>query len=155
MFNQTYQTGDTDELSVNGIPPMTDYTINMTFNKSAGADLEVGSIVPGKLYELGTLQTGASSDVIDYSKSEYDEFGELVYVQRPIVKYSTYPIVIERQYSIQVSRLLNTLRGIPCVWIGNLGSGQELVTYGAYERSPMTYNNPSIVELQLKVRGVI
>lgn len=148
----TYELDYIDEFVVANIPPYPDLTIDISFT---GSVIEVGNIVTGRGRNLGVLQTGAISDRVDYSRTTIDDFGEETTVIRPITKYSTYPIVIEKVQAPGVLRFLDGLRGLKCVWIGDIGNGQNLTTFGSIERSPLTYDTLSISEYQIKVRGSI
>lgn len=148
----TYELDYIDEFVVTNIPPYPDLTIDISFT---GTAIEVGNIVTGRGRNLGVLQTGVISDRVDYSRTTIDDFGEEATVIRPITKYSTYPIVIEKVQAPSVLRFLDGLRGLKCVWIGDIGNGQNLTTFGSIERSPLTYDTLSISEYQIKVRGSI
>lgn len=148
----TYELDYIDEFVVTNIPPYPDLTIDISFT---GTAIEVGNVVTGRGRNLGVLQTGVISDRVDYSRTTIDDFGEETTVIRPITKYSTYPIVIEKVQAPGVLRFLDGLRGLKCVWIGDIGNGQNLTTFGSIERSPLTYDTLSISEYQIKVRGSI
>lgn len=148
----TYELDYIDEFVVTNIPPYPDLTIDISFT---GTAIEIGNIVTGRGRNLGVLQTGVISDRVDYSRTTIDDFGEETTVIRPITKYSTYPIVIEKVQAPGVLRFLDGLRGLKCVWIGDIGNGQNLTTFGSIERSPLTYDTLSISEYQIKVRGSI
>ena len=147
-----YELEYVNEFTIIDIPIYNDLTIDITFT---GSEVSVGRLATGRKKSLGELLVGASSDRIDYSRSEFDEFGELTYVARPIVKYSTYPVAIEKKIAPSIERYLDSIKGVQAVWIGDIGNDQFLTTFGAIERSPLVYDNLSIVEYQIKVRGSI
>ncbi len=134
------------------IPPFSDLTITITFN---GSDIEVGEVVTGLAYDIGKLLVGVQDATKDYSRQEFDEFGNLEFVKRPIVNQTTYPIAVAKDQAFNVKRLLNSLRGTAAVWVGDTGGGFLLTTYGYVERAPMVYDNQSVVKYQIKVRGSI
>ena len=148
----SYQLEYVNEFTIIDIPIYNDLTIDITFT---GSEVSVGRLATGRKKSLGELLVGASSDRIDYSRSEFDEFGELTYVARPIVKYSTYPVAIEKKIAPSIERYLDSIKGVQAVWVGDIGNDQFLTTFGAIERSPLVYDNLSIVEYQIKVRGSI
>lgn len=152
IYNTLFDTTGSIELVVLDIPPFNDLTVEVRF---AGSDILVGEVVVGNVTTLGTLVAGVISDRIDYSRTAYDEFGELTYVERPIVRYTTYPVVTSKASALAVERYLDSLKGSQAVWVGDMGGGDLITTFGSIERSPMTYNNQSIVEYQIKVRGSI
>ncbi|CAH9015545.1 coil containing protein [Vibrio phage 137E35-1] len=151
-YSETYDTTGKIDLVVFDFPPYENPFIRIEFT---GTNIKVGEVVVGTATRLGVLVAGAISDRIDYSRYTYDEFGNLTYVKRPIVKYITYPIRVMKIDAPGVERYLDGLQGKQAVWIGGIGDEDYLVVRGNLERSPMTYDNPSIVEYQIKVRGSI
>lgn len=151
-YTETHDTTGKESLVTYDFPPYENPFVDIKF---VGTDIKVGEVVMGTGTVLGVLLAGAVSDRIDYSRYTYDEFGELTYVPRPIVNYTTYPIRVAKIDALGVERYLDNLKGKQAVWIGNIGDGQHLVTRGTIERSPMTYDTPSVLEYQIKVRGSI
>ena len=98
---------------------------------------------------------GATSDRIDYSTTKFDEFGEETYVNRPIIKNSTYPVVIDKKIAPSIQRYLDSINGQSMLWVGGIGDEQFMTTYGKIQRSPIVYENLSKVQYQIKVRGSI
>ncbi|AUR90860.1 hypothetical protein NVP1151O_19 [Vibrio phage 1.151.O._10N.222.46.B1] len=152
VYNKLHDTTGLVDLVDMDIPPFNDLTIDVNF---AGVDIQIGELVVGDTNNLGVLVAGVVSDRIDYSRLVYDDFGEVTYIERPIVKYTTYPVRISKSEAPAVENYLDSLKGIQAVWVGDSGGGDLVITYGRIERSPMTYSNPSIVEYQIKVRGSI
>lgn len=151
-YTEIHDTTGKESLVTYDFPPYENPFVDIKF---VGTDIKVGEVVMGTGTVLGVLLAGAVSDRIDYSRYTYDEFGELTYVPRPIVNYTTYPIRVAKIDALGVERYLDNLKGKQAVWIGNIGDGQHLVTRGTIERSPMTYDTPSVLEYQIKVRGSI
>lgn len=152
VYNTLHDTDGLTELVDLDIPPFDDLTISIQFT---GANITVGEVVVGLSRELGVLVAGVVSDRIDYSRLVYDDFGEVEYVERPIVKYITYPIAVPKKDALSIERYLDELKGTQSVWVGDSGGDDLITTFGRIERSPMTYNNQAIVEYQIKVRGSI
>ena len=152
VYNNTITIDGYPEFVDMDIPPFDDLTITVTFN---GSDIEVGEVVTGLAYDIGKLLVGVQDATKDYSRQEFDEFGNLEFVKRPIVNQTTYPIAVAKDQAFNVKRLLNSLRGTAAVWVGDTGGGFLLTTYGYVERAPMVYDNQSVVKYQIKVRGSI
>lgn len=152
VYNNTITLNGYPEFVDMDIPPFSDLTITITFN---GTDIEVGEVVTGLAYDIGKLLVGVQDATKDYSRQEFDEFGNLEFVKRPIVNQTTYPIAVAKDQAFNVKRLLNSLRGTAAVWVGDTGGGFLLTTYGYVERAPMVYDNQSVVKYQIKVRGSI
>ncbi|AUR95806.1 hypothetical protein NVP1213O_30 [Vibrio phage 1.213.O._10N.222.54.F10] len=156
-YTQTYDVSDKYDLVVFDLPPYENPFIDIVFTKEplSTSSMKIGEVVVGESKKLGTLLAGAVSDRIDYSRYTYDEFGNLEYVPRPIVKYNSYPIRIDKIDAPEVELYLDGIKGKLAVWIGDIGDGDYLIARGNLERSPMTYSNPSMIEYLIKVRGSI
>lgn len=140
------------EVTIDGIPTAAGAKIELQF---IGNNIEVGLVTYGLSREIGESLSGLSQNYFDYSKVEYNDFGRLIYLERPIVKLNTYNILVEREKTRSVDRLINSYRGQNLVWSGSTGNGENLVTYGRAQRSPLVYEYPNINELEITVRGSI
>ncbi len=140
------------EVTIDGIPTAAGAKIELQF---IGSNIEVGLVRYGLSREVGESVTGLSQNYFDYSKVEYNDFGRLIYQERPIVKLNTYKILVQREKTRSVDRLINSYRGQNVVWSGSSGNGEKLVTYGRAQRSPLTYDYPTINQLEITVRGSI
>lgn len=156
-YTQTYDVSGKYDLVVFDFPPYENPFVDIIFTKEplSTSNMKIGEVVVGESKRLGTLLAGAVSDRIDYSRYTYDEFGNLEYVPRPIVKYNTYPIRIDKVDAPEIELYLDSLKGKLAVWIGDIGDGEYLTARGNLERSPMTYSNPTMIEYLIKVRGSI
>ena len=133
-------------------PPFDDTDITISFT---GTDMEVGGIATGLAEQIGTAVAGTSLGDTDYSTLEYDEFGNVKYIERPIVPYHNFQTDVEKRFSIAVARKIQSVRGINAVWIADIGEPEKLVALGRCERSPITYDNPSLVSYSIKVKGSV
>lgn len=149
-----YQLTHREEDVFFNIPPYLDTKLRVTFT-GTGSGIEVGAMPFGMSQPMGVVCINTKSDTKDYSDIEYDQFGELSEIERPVVSYNTYEIDVKKTLAKSIERKLKDLRGKNALWIGDIGDGQQLITYGRYERSPLTYSNHSIVSYSVKVRGSI
>lgn len=149
-----YQLTHREEDVFFNVPPHVDTNIRATFT-GTGTGIEVGVIPLGMSQSMGVVCVDTSSNTKDYSDIEYDQFGELNEIERPVVSYNTYQIDVKKTLAKSIERKLKDLRGKNALWVGDIGDDQQLITYGRYERSPLTYSNHSIVSYSVKVRGSI
>lgn len=147
-----YQQSLLEQLVDDMLPAYYDPEIKVTFS---GTDMSVGEMVAGFATQIGTTISDTSSDTYDYSTQEFDEFGEINYVERPIVNLNTYEILSDKAHNPYIQRLVKKLRGKNALWIGNIGGGQKLITYGRYERSPIPFDMVDHVQYSITVRGSI
>jgi hypothetical protein len=147
-----YQNTSNDELVADDLPPYYDPEITVTFT---GNTISVGAMVMGFANQIGTALTDTQTDTLDYSRQEYDVFGELTYIERPVVKLNTYEVLADKTINPYIQNLIKKLIGKNTLWIGDIGGGQKLITYGRYERSPIPFTMPNDVRYSITVRGSI
>lgn len=116
-------------------------------------DGELGQIVTGFAKVIGECLAESNSNSIDLSTQEFDAFGKPKYVSRPIIKLNKYEILSDKSIAPAVERLFRELSGKNALWIGEIGSGQLLTTYGYTERSPIPYNMPTAINYSATIRG--
>jgi hypothetical protein len=148
-----YQLVYKDEIALVDLPPIGGAEITLSF---AGSNVAVGAIPMGFANNIGILHAdGTSTDTTDYSTQEYDAFGELTYNEKPIVNINTYAAVVSKSVNPYIQRLIRNARGRNGLWIGDIGDGQQLLTYGRFERSPISYQYPKTIKYSFTVRGSI
>lgn len=116
-------------------------------------DGELGQIVTGFAKEIGVCLAESSSNTINLSTQEFDSFGNRKYVPRPIIKLNKYEILSDKSIAPAVESLFREIAGINALWIGDIGGGQLLTTYGYTERSPLPYNMPDAINYSATIRG--
>lgn len=93
---------------------------DLLFYVYGGSSLAVSEIVFGAGVKLGAgVHQGAAIQFQDYSRKEFDEFGEAVLVPRPFARRASFEMSIERDDIDTVMDTLASLRARPCLWIGH------------------------------------
>jgi photosystem II stability/assembly factor-like uncharacterized protein len=138
-----------DDLDSQGKP----FRINLTFN--ADTSSSVGAVVFGAAIELGDCISGTRNEKLDYSRQEYDEFGELTYIERPVVNLSYFNVLSDKYLSGVISRFFDFIRKKNTLWIANVGDSQEIITYGRIQQDPLTFDMPTKINYNVTVRGSI
>lgn len=138
-----------DDLDSQGKP----FRINLTFN--ADTSSSVGAVVFGAAIELGDCISGTRNEKLDYSRQEYDQFGELTYIQRPVVNLSYFNVLSDKYLSGVISRFFDLIRKKNTLWIANVGDSQEIITYGRIQQDPLTFDMPTKINYNVTVRGSI
>lgn len=148
-----YQTVYANSYTIEDIPVIYSPKIVITFYGSA---MSVGAIPFGQSFFIGDLHAdGTKSEDIDYSRIEYDEFGELTVIKRPAVNLNTYAVLSDKNTLPYIRSIIGKTRGKNALWIGDVGYNQKLVTYGVYESFPVPYDMPSHASYTITVRGSI
>lgn len=128
--------------------------IRITLTGVAGADVAIGHAVFGTRQEIGSLEMGATSGIIDYSRKDTDEFGETSFVRRTFADEFGGQVFVENGQLNRLKRLLRDLRATPCLWIGidDTKYTETLVVYGWYRqhRIAIAYPEHSLVDLEIE-----
>ena len=115
----------------------------------------IGDIVLGNAKTMGKMTYLSSTSRTSYDTVELDEFGNQTTISRPSAEYTTFEMVVFPQYSDYVERILKDSLNKPCVYVGDKQNGEKIFTFGYYERSPISYDDPSLCTTTLKVRGLV
>lgn len=81
-----------------------------------GTTAEVGEIVVGEVFQLGTATSGTSVGVIDYSSVETDDFGNRTIVERAWADEATFQFYLPSSDARRVKRVLSRLRATAAVY---------------------------------------
>ena len=128
--------------------------IRITLTGVSGGDVAIGHAPFGTSQEIGSLEMGATSGIIDYSRKETDEFGQTEFVRRDFADEFSGQVFVENSQINRIKRLLRDLRATPCLWIGveDLKYTETLVVYGWYRehRIAIQYPEHSLIDLEIE-----
>lgn len=138
------------------IPPYANSYITLTFTVATGQPLSVSTCILGSLFSIGETQYGTTSGIIDYSKKETDEFGNISFVERPYSKRLSAEIVIPNSQINRVQNLLYSVRAKPAVWIATDDPTYEepLILFGFYREFSTTISYPSFALMNLDLESL-
>lgn len=140
------------DLHVEGLPVYADATIDLTFTYP-DSTVKVGNLVAGRQRELGTTVYGAGFGIIDYSRKEADDFGNVTIVQRSYRKTGTFEVMVERQMVDEVGRLLTLYRAEPIVYIGT-GEFASSIYHGFFRDFRLTVETYPLSKLTIEIEGL-
>lgn len=100
----------------------------LTISITGTSDVSCGVCIVGKSVDVGVTHYGASVGIIDYSRKETDQFGNIDIVERSYRARNNFKITIETIDFNKLYRLLASLRATPCVVIGEDSVGFEPMT---------------------------
>lgn len=142
-----------DYAFVDNIPPYNSGVLTATF--TSGSPVAVGSVVIGKIYEIGYTQYGLSYGIRDYSVKETNEFGRSTLVIRNFSKRMEPTVMVENNRLNQVGKILETLRAIPTVWIASEDTRfQGSIVYGFYKDYNIDISYPTNSLVRLEIEGL-
>lgn len=127
----------------------------LTFTVTSAGIAEVGVVVPGLIYDLGTAEFGAQLGIIDYSRKTTDQFGRTSVTRRRFSSTFEARLLFDQAMLTRVFKLLAELRSTPCVWIGTSEDGYETtIVYGFYSDFSIDLAFPTINYCSLRVESL-
>jgi hypothetical protein len=122
-----------------------------------GAFTSIGTFVTGLATNLGNTQYGASAGIIDYSRKETDEFGNITFVRRNYSKRLNANVSVINSNLNNVQKTLYDLRSTPALWIASSDAQFEesLVVYGFYRDFSTDIAYPTYSICNLQIEGLI
>lgn len=148
-----YQVASLDKLIVTDIPPLPGVQIKVTFK---GSNISIGELIHGFAVNIGDLVTNSTkSDRFRYREQQYNDFGYPVGAPPIVVELNTYDVLVPKLNNPAIQKLLDGITGKNTLWLGDIGGGQELITYGFFERSPIPFTMPNNINYQITVRASV
>lgn len=136
------------------IPPSSSAQIEITITPGTGETAECGVCKVGRSREIGTTLYGTSFSIIDYSRKEPDEFGNIIFVERPYRRKLDVPIEVKNSFIGELDRILSEYRSTPLVALG-VDFYSPLISYGFIKGYDVTINNFSTSKCQLQFEGLV
>lgn len=138
-----------------GIPPYANATYDITLTDDTVNEPELGQIVLGQEYTMGTTSYGTSVSIEDFSRKERDAFGNAILVERPFAKLVDFDFVINTNEVRRTSILLETVRATPAVYYAGPNTEQFGTTiYGFFRSFSINLDGPAITNVTLEVEGL-
>lgn len=138
-----------------GIPPFGSSELTVLITAAAG--LQIGSLVFGRVRELGQPFYGARAGITDYSRKNTDDFGTTTFVRRAYSKNLQVQLEVDNLQVNRVQRLLYDLRATPVVWLGSNRPefSEPLVVFGFYKDFYCGIEYPTKSNYFLEIEGLI
>ena len=137
------------------IPPYAnaDYTIKV--EDTSSEEPELGQIVLGQEYTLGTTGYGTSVSIEDFSRKERDAFGNAIIVERPFAKLIDFDFTVNTNEARRAAILLETVRAVPAVYYSGPDTEKYGTTvYGFFRNWSINLDGPNISNVTLEVEGL-
>jgi hypothetical protein len=127
-----------DGIDGNGSEPI---VITVT-NDNAGVAVLVGEIIVGNAFEIGVLHTDTKLSLVDFSRKEANDYGDLTLVERAYSNNATFEVSLPADRINRVQGLVRELRATPCVWFPSAAEANDgLLVYGFPREWVVTYVN--------------
>lgn len=118
--------------------------------------VELGSFLTGQTTALGLTQYGVRAGIVDYSRKDVDEFGNISVVERAYSKRLEADIYVYNYDLNKVQRFLYNVRAVPVLWIAT--DDPELAevsnVYGFYKDFSTTIAYPDVSLCSLQIEGI-
>lgn len=128
--------------------------LKLTFS---GTNIQVGTIDIGQGYDIGKLIYGARLPRKDYSKKEFDDYGDVVLISRPFSRQLTGTLVYPSYDAERVGRIFDRLRSKICTWEGvqdHDDLSEPFTISGFWRGFDPAFENPTIVNASISIEGI-
>lgn len=150
-----------DKLVFTDIPIRPAAEITLTITAAASAPVGLGMMAIGDYVSLagsgdwGGTQYGASAEPVTYSYIKTNEDGTTTIVRRHSATNLRVTVSMPREYADAVLQSMQSVLDVPVAWIATSASGYAgLTTFGIGSGS-MKYDNFSVANFEISVRGLV
>ena len=140
------------EFALLDLPAYPAATVKMTVD---GNDIKFGSFVLGNQLELGVANYGTSVQLLDFSRKEQDDFGNITVTKGRNSKLVDFDVTIPKEKVNYVFSVISSITTIPSVWIGDDGSNDPTLVYGYYRDYQNNISSPTITDATIQVEGLV
>jgi hypothetical protein len=118
-----------------------------------GGEVSIGTLIAGRVLNIGITEAGASAGITDFSKKDTDDFGNTTIVERGWSKTMECKALLPTGSVSGVQRSLAALRATPVLWIAEEGY-DALTIYGFYKDFSLDLELSNISYCSLTVEGL-
>lgn len=122
-----------------------------------GGEMEVGIIDVGIGHDIGKLLSGARLPRRDYSKKDFDDYGNEIIVPRPFSRQMSGTARYGEADAERVGRVYDRLRSKICTWEGVSDHDdltEPFVLFGFWRTFDPAFDNPSSVSASITIEGI-
>lgn len=140
------------QFSVINLPAYVNASVIVTID---GVDVEIGTLVMGRQFMIGTANHGTSVQLLDFSRKETDDFGNIVVTQGRTSKLVDFDVSIDKSKVNYVFDLISSITTVPAVWIGADDSDDPTLVYGYYRDFQDNISSPTITDATIQIEGLV
>ena len=143
------------DLVVDGLPLFNNAYMTVTITGLPGSTIGCGNMVSGVSFDIGATQYGATAGIIDYSRKDTDDFGNVTFTKRAFSKRVSARLIVPNERMNKVQQILASLRATPCAWLGSDVQGFEsLSVYGYYKDFSIDVQYHKTSQLSIEIEGL-
>jgi hypothetical protein len=115
-----------------------------------------GEVVIGQSREIGTAKADPTQRLVDYSRKDFDAFGNVVFVERAYSYQTTFEVKIDPIRKNIVKGMIEQLRATAAVYYPTADDANNgLIAYGFPTDFEITYSTPDYAYATLQIEGLI
>ena len=133
------------------LPAYTSATIKLTAD---GGDIRFGNLIIGSQLDLGITNVGSNLNLVDYSRYEVDDFGNTVITPGRTSKLVEFDLTIQEGDSSRIFNTVDSLTGIPSVWVGTTDVADATLVFGYYRDFKINLSH-IIQSATLTIQGLV
>lgn len=120
-------------------------------------NISIGTLLFGRLFELGQTVYGTSVQMLDFSQKDTDDFGNFTITKRRNSKLVDFDAFVPSERISYTFRKLRSLTTVPCVWYatGTLPTRDPTIVYGYHRDSRINWDNPSTSSVTIQIEGLV
>lgn len=135
-------------LVVDELPPVGEITI--TIDGTA-----CGTLLVGREFFIGETLRAPQISITDYSRKEFDEFGNITIIERTYAKRYEVDVIVQSNRVDGIAKKLAEVRATPTLYIGDDRNIYEsLLAYGIYRDFDITIAYPSYSDCRLTIESL-
>jgi hypothetical protein len=137
------------------IPPYSTGVITITLTSNTGS-CSLGSLVVGNQTNIGNVEYGAQSDVLNFSRIDRAFDGTALLTQRRSIPKTIQRVFSDKSKTNAIRRLRTNLNAVPAVWAGIDQTDDDyfeaLLILGIYKKFTidLTYPEHTLVDLEIE-----
>lgn len=154
IYSNTIDMAGEDRFAALDLPNTDDVTITITVEGFVGGEsVSIGELILGPQDEIGVSQYSSSYQLLDFSRVDRDDFGNISVTKRGYADLMTFNVKIDASDFSYVRQTMEGLRGTPSVWLGNDDDASKAV-YGIYKDLNINWSSPSLYDCSFKIEGM-
>lgn len=143
-------------LVLTDLPPYAGAKIIIKLDNASSLDVKCSAVVIGSKIYLGKVQYNASSDSLNFSKIERDEFGNSLLIPRRTIPKTNQTLWVDKNNVNTLRAVREQLNAVPALWSGldeqyDDDYFESILIYGIYKQFEINLSQPSFCEATLEL----
>lgn len=143
-------------LVLTDLPPYAGAKIIIKLDNASGLEVKCSAVVIGSKIYLGKVQYNASSDSLNFSKIERDEFGNSLLIPRRTIPKTNQTLWVDKNNVNTLRAVREQLNAVPALWSGldeqyDDDYFESILIYGIYKQFEINLSQPSFCEATLEL----